>query len=237
MHTFDDLLALKNDQGISHWFSQINTITSNLGFCRVLFGLARQNHKDCGAALIVDSYPEVWRSQYDSEKYSAIDPVVTHSSLFGTPLIWTNDMYQSPAQLAFREEAHSHGLIYGVSLPMHGARGEFGVFSFCLDAETTVAARSHIFHEISNLVLLKDIALQSAISFAFDSVSKDALKLSEHEIEILRWCSKGKTSWEISAIFSCSEANINFHIGKITRKFGVTSRHAAVLLAIKAGLI
>ncbi|URM30176.1 LuxR family transcriptional regulator [Pseudomonas frederiksbergensis] len=61
--------------------------------------------------------------------------------------------------------------------------------------------------------------------------------MTEQEREILRWCSKGKTSWEISAIFNCAEANINFHIGKVIRKFGVTSRRAAVLLAINAGLI
>ncbi|WLG89222.1 LuxR C-terminal-related transcriptional regulator [Pseudomonas cucumis] len=58
--------------------------------------------------------------------------------------------------------------------------------------------------------------------------------MTEQEREILRWCSKGKTSWEISAIFNCAEANINFHIGKVIRKFGV---RAAVLLAINAGLI
>ncbi|MDR8365563.1 LuxR C-terminal-related transcriptional regulator [Pseudomonas sp. JL3] len=58
--------------------------------------------------------------------------------------------------------------------------------------------------------------------------------MTEQEREILRWCSKGKTSWEISAIFNCSEANINF---QVIRKFGVTSRRAAVLLAINAGLI
>ncbi|HHW1563471.1 TPA: LuxR C-terminal-related transcriptional regulator, partial [Pseudomonas aeruginosa] len=46
-----------------------------------------------------------------------------------------------------------------------------------------------------------------------------------------------KTSWEISVICNCSEANVNFHMGNIRRKFGVTSRRVAAIMAVNLGLI
>ncbi|EMN5288244.1 TPA: LuxR family transcriptional regulator, partial [Pseudomonas aeruginosa] len=36
---------------------------------------------------------------------------------------------------------------------------------------------------------------------------------------------------------NCSEANVNFHMGNIRRKFGVTSRRVAAIMAVNLGLI
>ncbi|KWV77500.1 MULTISPECIES: helix-turn-helix transcriptional regulator [Pseudomonas] len=237
MFTLGDTWELSSDDGVDSWFAKLQKITSDRGFDKVLFGLAQRNHQDPGAVLIVDNYPVQWRADYDSAKYTTIDPVVAHSAQHCTPLVWADSMYKNSVQQAFREEAYSYGLIHGVSIPMHGPRGEFGVFSLSLDAETPASARSHIAQEMSNLVFIKDIVLQSATTFAFDSATPNIPSLTSQEKDILRWCYNGKTSWEISIIFGCSEANINFHIGKITRKLGVSSRRAAVLLAINAGLI
>ncbi|WP_260440370.1 LuxR C-terminal-related transcriptional regulator, partial [Pseudomonas aeruginosa] len=42
---------------------------------------------------------------------------------------------------------------------------------------------------------------------------------------------------QISVICNCSEANVNFHMGNIRRKFGVTSRRVAAIMAVNLGLI
>ncbi|MEB0206218.1 helix-turn-helix domain-containing protein [Pseudomonas sp. CCC3.1] len=60
--------------------------------------------------------------------------------------------------------------------------------------------------------------------------------LTPKEQEILEWCAQGKTSAEVAIILKRSEATINFHIANLRLKFGVTSRHAAVLKAIKLGM-
>ncbi|MBV5851906.1 LuxR family transcriptional regulator [Pseudomonas aeruginosa] len=67
-------------------------------------------------------------------------------------------------------------------------------------------------------------------------VSKPVV-LTSREKEVLQWCAIGKTSWEISVICNCSEANVNFHMGNIRRKFGVTSRRVAAIMAVNLGLI
>ncbi|WP_260441462.1 LuxR C-terminal-related transcriptional regulator, partial [Pseudomonas aeruginosa] len=42
---------------------------------------------------------------------------------------------------------------------------------------------------------------------------------------------------EEPVICNCSEANVNFHMGNIRRKFGVTSRRVAAIMAVNLGLI
>ena len=61
-------------------------------------------------------------------------------------------------------------------------------------------------------------------------------RLTQKEQEILGWCALGKTSAEMAIILNRSETTINFHIANLRVKFGVTSRHAAVLKAIKYGM-
>ncbi|MFP3517265.1 helix-turn-helix domain-containing protein [Pseudomonas sp. SIMBA_077] len=60
--------------------------------------------------------------------------------------------------------------------------------------------------------------------------------LTPKEQEILSWCAQGKTSAEVAIILNRSETTINFHIANLRMKFGVTSRHAAVIKAIKLGM-
>lgn len=60
--------------------------------------------------------------------------------------------------------------------------------------------------------------------------------LTPKEQEVLGWCAQGKTSAEVAIILNRSETTINFHIANLRLKFGVTSRHAAVLKAIKLGM-
>ena len=60
--------------------------------------------------------------------------------------------------------------------------------------------------------------------------------LTPKEREILGWCAQGKTSAEVAMILNRSETTINFHIANVRMKFGVTSRHAAVIKAIKLGM-
>lgn len=75
-----------------------------------------------------------------------------------------------------------------------------------------------------------------------DAPIKDArqpsnIALTIREKEALLWSAKGKSSWEISRIFNCTEAGVNYHFSNIRRKFGVSSRWAAVMMALELGLI
>lgn len=61
--------------------------------------------------------------------------------------------------------------------------------------------------------------------------------LTKRETEVLFWCSCGKTSWEIARILECQESTVNFHVGNVLRKLSVHSRVAAVIKALRYGIL
>ncbi|MDU9389397.1 LuxR family transcriptional regulator [Pseudomonas sp. zfem002] len=69
------------------------------------------------------------------------------------------------------------------------------------------------------------------------SACPSSIRLTLREKVVLQWSAAGKTSWEIAHILQCSESAVNFHFCNIRRKFGVTSRSAALLKALSQGLI
>ena len=64
-----------------------------------------------------------------------------------------------------------------------------------------------------------------------------SVRLTARETAVLQWSAWGKSSWEISRIFGCTESAVNFHFGNIRRKYGVSSRYLAALHAIAEGAI
>ncbi|MCI0911248.1 MULTISPECIES: response regulator transcription factor [Pseudomonas] len=63
------------------------------------------------------------------------------------------------------------------------------------------------------------------------------IRLTPREQQVLLWCAYGKSSWEIGQILQCQESTVNFHVGNILRKFDVTTRVAAVIKAIRYGML
>jgi len=85
---------------------------------------------------------------------------------------------------------------------------------------------------IASCALLKDRIIDSCMPHFGTGLSlkdKPSLPtLTAQEKEVIRWCLKGKTSWETGKILGCSEANVNYHFGKVRKKLGVTSKISAI---------
>ncbi|KTB66908.1 helix-turn-helix domain-containing protein [Pseudomonas syringae] len=69
------------------------------------------------------------------------------------------------------------------------------------------------------------------------SVAPALVQLTVKERQILEWAAMGKTAWEIARIQKCSEATVHFHTSNIRRKFDVHSLSAALVMAIRQGVI
>lgn len=67
--------------------------------------------------------------------------------------------------------------------------------------------------------------------------ARPATKLTPREREVLNWIKEGKSSWEISRIFQCSERTVNFHVANIKAKLGVVKRAQAVATGLRCGII
>jgi LuxR family quorum-sensing transcriptional regulator LasR len=108
---------------------------------------------------------------------------------------------------------------------------------FVNDDKPSDGFRRHVNTALPNLVLLRDLVIDTSKQHLNSHAQTLLPKLTPRERECLKWTARGKSTWEISHILSCSEAVVNFHMKNIRAKFGVNSRRAAAVIAAQLGLI
>ena len=234
----EQLVTLLNCKTEQAWCDKFFALGRGLGFDQALFGIVPNQQTPLESAFLRSNYSSRWRDTYDSEKLHYVDPTVGHCLSTNLPLVWAPSIFRTTRQKQLYEEACGYGIRSGVTFPIHGPNGEFGVVSFVSD----VCAGKKFLHEtrhfLPSLALIRDYAFESSLRFANPARPHGtSAPVTPREMECLKWATIGKSSWEISVILSCSESTINFHMSNIRRKFGVNTRHQAVVKAIRLGLI
>jgi DNA-binding CsgD family transcriptional regulator len=138
--------------------------------------------------------------------------------------------------------AGEFGMRGGITLPVQTRGADWGFFTFSTDNTHDLRALNAC---LGDALLLTGTAVQRMGHAATKhplganaAVSTGArVQLSPREIEVLRWCAVGKTSWEISEILAISERTVNFHLARVAARFGARGRSAACAIAIAHGLI
>jgi LuxR family quorum-sensing transcriptional regulator LasR len=212
------------------WFNAVAHLVDTWGFDRVLVAMLPRPGMRLEDAYSRSTYSPAWRRIYDEQGFAHIDPTVSHCLTRSTPLVWSPELFATRAQRALYEGACLHGLRSGVSLPIHGPNQEAGM----LCVANNVIPTDNL---LPNLVLLRDLVIDTGRRHLLSHTQTLLPQLTPRERECLNWTARGKSTWEISHILSCSEAAVNFHVKNIRTKFGVNSRRAAAVIAMQLGLI
>jgi LuxR family quorum-sensing transcriptional regulator LasR len=232
------LMTLLKSSSEASWQSSLFSLAESQGFNQVLYGAVGSKHAKLENAFLHSNYSSEWRSRYDADKLHYIDPTVSHCITSALPIVWEPDTFGTPAQQALYEEACGHGIRSGITFPIHGTNGEFGVVSFASDVRPSADFDDSIATLMPALSLIRDYAFESSLKFINAQNSAEPVpRLTRRELEVLNWVMVGKSSWEISKITVCSEATVNFHIGNIRQKFNVNTRQQALVKAISLGIL
>lgn len=239
--SFQQLLRVDQE---SAWCDSLFDFGQNLGFDRCLVAIVPKPGMSLEQAYLRSNYPAEWRSFYDAQHLVNVDPTVAHCVAHSTSLIWSPGLFRSQSQRVMYEEASGYGLRSGVTLPMHGPKGELGILCFVNDAKPSKQFERDVSHVLPELSLLRDVAFQSGADFALMGLGSDGedaptvmQALTARELECLKWAMAGKTSWETGRILGVSESTVNFHVSNINRKLGVHHRNQAVIKAIRLGIL
>lgn len=238
--SFQQLLQVDQE---SAWGDALFNLGSELGFDRCLVAIVPKPGMGLEQAYLRSNYPGDWRSFYDTEGLVHVDPTVAHCVAHSTSLIWSPGLFRSSKQQVMYEEASGYGLKSGITLPMHGPRGELGILCFVNDAKPSKRFERDVDHVLPELSLLRDVAFQSGVDFAQINAAPDVVAavplphLTAREMECLQWVKEGKTSWETGRILGVSESTVNFHVASFNRKLDAANRHQAVIKALKLGLL
>lgn len=182
--------------------------------------------------VIISGYPKEWRDYYNDRQYMHIDPTVVHGATRITPLRWQDIRSDDRQVRRFIGEAGEHGLRSGLSLPVHGAKGEAGMLNLASEQNQPPDDRFlpdlHLFTSYLHEAARRIIEIRE--------ISPTPL-LTRREVECLLWAAEGKTSWETSQILKISERTVTFHLQNAGSKLNVNNRQHAVARAVSLGLL
>lgn len=239
MSDFHKFLCLVESTTLDTWEVELFRLANSYGFQNTIFGIVPNKNCPLENAFITSNYSREWRETYDNERFHYIDPTVSHCLSSCTPLVWEPKCFKSDNEKCLYEEASGYGIRSGVTFPIHGPNGEFGVVSFVSDALPNKSFMKNLSDSISSLSLLRDYIFESSRKFVkgYESGSDKVVNLTSREQECLKWVMIGKSSWEISMILCCAEATVNFHMANIREKFNVGTRKQALVKAIQLGIL
>lgn len=200
----------------------------------IMFWLPGSNSQEMSSVVDLNvNYPQKWVDIYRKNEFWRTDPVVLASKETQGVQRWS-DVYNrtSPAKKIL-DLAHKYGLKDGwsclnkggIALPwtITSLGGEYKNGTVNAQIIAGILERiSPYFHMAITSIRTKNTA-------------KNIQKLTNREHEVLKWLSKGKTSWEISIILGVAEVTVNFHVKNIKTKLNTVSRSQAIAVAAAMG--
>jgi DNA-binding CsgD family transcriptional regulator len=238
-----DLEALNSERAFK---AKFDAVWSSLGFDNYTYFSADADEMETGKVkeyagnvIYMSNLPPLWVRHYAEEGYADTDPVARECLASRLPIRWT-ETFQSnertPEGARMMEDAWENGVRRGLTIPIHGPKGELGIFSLNsqLNDEEFERLTSTTQHDAQVLAYHFHDAVRR--TFKAREVVPPPIALTEREVEILRWTAAGKTAWEIGSILRISERTVNFHVQNVMEKFGVHNKTHAAAKALGMGL-
>lgn len=223
------------------WRDQLFQFCANQGYRYATLAIypSHDTPVELGVAYLHTNLPAEFLRSYDEHKFGEIDPVAVHCMAKSAPLIWSAATFAGERQLQLYEEMQRVQMHAGVAMPYHGPCGEFGMLCFAGAQAPGAQSRETTFRNIAELSCFRDIAMDVFTGFMRkgNAARHQDIEITSRELECLKWCAAGKSSWDIAHLMNCTEATVNYHFANIRRKFGASSRRMAVIKAIQLGLL
>jgi len=208
----NQLQALQSIQCDQQLFQMILALSKELGFDHCAYGLRMSLPLTNPKTLTFNNYPTAWQTQYQAKNYVVIDPTVQHAMRSSLPILWTDELFCPTRNLW--EEARSFGLRYGWAQSIRDFNGAVGMLTLARSNEPI--AEAELDTKRFKMAWLSQVAHLSMSRCLIPKLMPEVnVKLSNREIEVLRWTADGKTSSEISCILNIAERTVNFHINNI----------------------
>lgn len=226
---------LRKHENIEDLKRLLATTTAKLGISYFSYQVIRVGGMPGRLPYLISTYPPAWVERY-SQLYLQDDPLTEDLPDRRLPFLWSEVFIADKLTAKQKDmvtEAQEHGLVNGLTVPIHGKNGEFATVNFVPDASgdanSTIAYYRHLLHLMA--LYYHDHAARILVDKAMSSPRQKSL-LSPREKEVLQWTARGKSNWEISTVLGISEKSVEFHLDSARRKLQVHNRTHAVVKAI-----
>jgi DNA-binding CsgD family transcriptional regulator len=187
--------------------------------------------------ISVDNTPEDFSSTFRDTVMMRRDPVMQHCRRQSVPIIWDQQTYTGHGAGELWEEQARFGLTTGIAMALHLPEGRHFVLGVDRD-KPLPEDRAELQRVVADLQLFAVHAQEAALRLLVpEPLQPERPLLTPRELEALHWTMEGKTAWEVGAILGISERTAVLHVNNAMHKLGCVSKHAAVLKALRLGLI
>ena len=187
--------------------------------------------------ISVDNTPKAYSDAFRDPLVSRRDPVMRHCRRQSVPIIWDQHTYTGQGLGELWEEQSKFGYNTGIAMALHLPEGRHFVLG--VDRDQPLPADSgELQRVVADLQLFAVHAQEAAARLLLpEQLQPEKPALTPRELEALYWTMEGKTAWEVGAILGISERTAVLHVNNAMHKLGCVSKHAAVLKALRLGLI
>ena len=178
-----------------------------------------------------NNWPVEWLERYRDEGYLRVDPLVMKALTTLEPFWWDDAIAEIPmnkTNMIVFNEAASINMKDGFLVTLHTQNGRTATLSLAgerLDRHPDAGPAMHMIgmYAYMRIKKLDRSNLQSQNIAAIR-------KLTERQLEIMKWAAEGKTNWEIGQILNISPNTVRNHIAKATESLEVGRRSEAINL-------
>jgi DNA-binding CsgD family transcriptional regulator len=187
--------------------------------------------------ISVDNTPEAFTSIFSNTDLMRRDPVMQHCRKQSVPIIWDQNTYTGQGLGELWEQQAQFGYSTGICLALHLPEGRHFVLG--VDRDQPLPANvGELQRVVADLQLFAVHAQEAAVRLLLPQpLQPEKPALTPRELEALHWTMEGKTAWEVGTILGISERTAVLHVNNAMHKLGCSSKHAAVLKALRLGLI
>ena len=185
----------------------------------------------------IDNAPDGYAAVMNDVPAMRRDPVMQHCRRHAWPIVWDQQTYTSQGLGELWEQQASFGYRTGIAMALHLPEGRH--FALGVERDQPLPTDGG---ELTRLVAdlqLFAVHAQDAALRVMSPTPPDGERpsLTPRELEALRWTMAGKTAWEVGAILGISERTAVLHVTNAMKKLGCSSKHQAVLKALRLRLI
>jgi DNA-binding CsgD family transcriptional regulator len=216
---------------------EIVRFAQRLGFDMVA-AVTVVEHGMAGTEFIsVDNTPQAYSNAFRDSVAKRRDPVMQHCRKQSVPIIWDQQTYTGQGLGDLWEEQAQFGFNTGIAMALHLPEGRHFVLGVDRDKPLPDNA-AELQRVVADLQLFAVHAQEAALRLLLpEPMQPEKPALTPRELEALHWTMEGKTAWEVGAILGISERTAVLHVNNAMHKLGCVSKHAAVLKALRLGLI
>lgn len=170
-----------------------------------------------------------WKTLYENKNFIAIDPVIPFAFKSENSVNWS-DAYNNaePQSNEFIRRAKDYNLLNGIS---------FGTLKHSITSSSNIVSVGSGGKPFDDL---QSIILQQILPHISEVLGRQSIwqrpHLTVRELEVIKWCTAGKSYWETSQIMGIAERTVKFHMKNICQKFDVVNKSHAIARGVSLGL-